>query len=216
MKEYKIKYIQGHIIDVVSKKRVILKQNLEYTIEGEEDSFSFEDPRLFTSHALSSKDKEEALVKKHKKTEIVKILDKDSELLFRVGNSKLVRKEESKEYVFAAKLLEDLYIFKTRDGDRKSVECWRLADCQCQLVACLYGSLTLHQDLFANSLNQLFSFTVQFYFPFQRTGGTNVYSAFVLGSVMSSISINPKLHGFVKLDEVRREALDGYLKKGKL
>ncbi len=207
MKVYNVKYIQGHLIDTNTNQRIILKQGSMYSINGEENSFSFEDSRLEKSIVLNSEQKSDSIKKSHKNTETVKILIKDTELLFRIGNSKTIREGESKEYVFSAKLLEDLYIYKTSKGDRKRIESWRLAECQCQLLACVFGNLPMYQDLFASSLNKLFAHTVQFYFPFQRSTATNAFNTFVLYDKRKSVQTNSKLIGFERLEVVREKEL---------
>lgn len=178
MKAFKVVYKHGHFIDVESGLRLIPVQGSEYTISAPDKAFKTEDAKLKIGDALNTENKATWAEKEFGKGNYAKILDAGEQLFFRVGNSKKMEGDESRQYIFVCTLLEDLYFYlvKRRKGD-DAVD-WRLANCQCMLESCLLGGLAITEKIPAVSLNTLFTQTVMFYFNMQRSGAINVYDAF--------------------------------------
>lgn len=175
---YKVKYIHGHFIETVSNKRIIPIHGAEYIITAGEEDFIKEDPKLLIGYPLSETAKEKWVIGKYGKDNVVKILHSGEKLFFRVGNSKVLRGDESHQFIFLCTLKEDLYLFLTSGGKKENSQDWRLVDCNCELEKCLAGGLALNEKISAESINKLFSQTVMFFFNMQRSGSTNVYDTF--------------------------------------
>ncbi len=180
MKAFKVKYSHGHFIDVETNLRLIPVQGEEYTITAKDTAFKSEDDKLSLSKILSPETKLNLVERKYKQGGYKKILDSGVSLCFRVGNSKKVSGDESHQYLFQCTLLEDLYLYLIKGKDGKEPDQWRLVECKVQLENCLLGGLSLSEKLQSNSLNSLFSNTVQFYFSLQRAATINVFDSFFI------------------------------------
>jgi hypothetical protein len=177
MKAYKVKYLNGHFIDQETNQRLIPIQNVEYFITAADDAFESVDVKLQLKEILNAKQKEEWALNEYG-LNTLKLLEANAKLAFRIGNSKRVKGEESMQYIFVCTLLEDLYLYALSGKSENVYTHWRLADCKCQLEKCIRGGLTLSEKVTANSLNELFSNTVQFYFSLQRSSSANVFNTF--------------------------------------
>lgn len=180
-------------------------QGAEYTISAADNAFSTEDSKLKIGDNLNTKEKADSLEKKYSKDKYAKILVAGDQLFFRVGNSRKAEGDENKQYIFICTLLEDLYLYLLKGKNGDEAEHWRLADCKCELENCLLGGLTLTEKIRAESLNKLFSNTVQFYFSMQRSGSANAFDTFFKYGKGIKINfedtINKKYEGISKLRE---------------
>jgi hypothetical protein len=178
MKAFKVIYKHGHFIDVETKQRLIPVQNAEYTISATDKAFKTEDSKLKMGDHLKPNEKAAWIEKEFGKGNYGKIMNEGEQLFFRVGNSRKIEGDESRQYIFICTLLEGLYLYllKGKKGDEEGH--WRLADCKCFLEKCLLGGLTLSEKIPAKSLNSLFSNTVQFYFSMQRSGSASAFNTF--------------------------------------
>lgn len=182
MKKYNVVYIHGQFVDTETKKRLIPKQGHEYEICASEGSFRDYDPRLLSVTPLSSQEKEEKLKGDYGAGNYKLLLKKGQRLFYRISNTKIIESDPGRQFVFLCTLLEDLFLVlsKSKKGDDPSH--WHLSECACKLTDCLYGDLMILEHLPAPSLNKLYSDTVNFYFPLQRSGSTNVFETFYLYS----------------------------------
>jgi len=178
METFNVKYEHGHFIDKENKKRIIPIQGKEYIIIGETKSFTAEDIRLEIGQSKNEDEKCEWMNGVHGKTDYGKILNAGEQLYFRIGNSKKIKGDEDREYIFRCTLNEDLYIYKLKNRNGIAAEDWRLADCNCELDKCEHGGLILTEKIAAESLNKLFNKTAIFYFSLQNSGSTNVFYNF--------------------------------------
>lgn len=180
MKAFKVTYSHGQFIDNDTKKRIIPKQGEEYIITASTDAFLEEDDKIDNKPALNSQEKLKWMSQKYGSQDFGILLNLGAELFFRVGNSKISKGDESREYVFTVSLLEDLYLYRMHDKESDNPESWRMAECKCVLDKCIDGGLSLTEKIPANSLNSLFSHTVMFYFNMQRSGACNAFNTFYL------------------------------------
>lgn len=180
IKTFSVKYVHGHFIDQDTGLRINPIQGEEYVITAETRAFDLEDSRMVIAQPLNSLQKEKWVKRKYVTNSVEKIMSAGEQLFYRVGNSKKISGDESWEYIFLCTLKEDLYLFLTHGGKKENSKDWRLVDCQCELVDCLRGGLTLSEKIVAESINKLFTQTVMFYFSLQRSGSTNVFSTFCL------------------------------------
>jgi len=180
MNNFEVIYKNGQFIEKSTGKRIIPVQDKEYLIIGDNSSFGVADSGFHADVVLDEEKKAVQIEKDYGQGNFVKILNSGNILSFRLGNSRMRRDEATSVYYFTCTLLEDLYLYKLRNrkGDKESD--WRLADCQCELSECTYGGLVLHDKVRSPSLNSLFSNTVMYYFPLQRSGSINVFSTFFI------------------------------------
>ena len=214
MKAFKVIYKHGHFIDLETKQRLIPVQGYEYTISATDDAFKTEDAKLHIGLALNAEDKEKWALEKYGKDNFVKILNAGEQLFFRVGNSKKAEGDENRQYIFVCTLLEDQYLYLTKDKKGEKLEDWRLAECKCELDNCILGGLTLSEKVPATSLNKLFSHTVQFYFSMQRSGSINALTSFFLYHDRMQISFESTMNQrYESLATIRKKIYND--KKGK-
>lgn len=180
MKAFKVKFSHGQFIDMESNQRLIPVQGQEYTIAGPDNAFKTEDSKLLIESVLSTEEKESWSKKKFGPEKTLKLLNSGIDLCFRVGNSKFVEGDESRQFIFSCTLLEDLYLYLMKGRNGNEDEDWRLAACKVQLKDCLLGNLTSIERFKSKSLNSLFANTVQFYFSMQRSASANAFSTFFL------------------------------------
>lgn len=214
MNAFKAIYSHGHFIDVESKKRLIPVQGAEYTICAADNAFRTEDSKLKIGDNLNTKEKADSLEKKYGKDKYAKILVAGDQLFFRVGNSRKAEGDENKQYIFICTLLEDLYLYLLKGKNGDEAEHWRLADCKCELDKCLLGGLTLTVKIRAESLNKLFSNTVQFYFSMQRSGSANAFDTFFKYGKGIKINFEDTINKkYEEISKLRKEFVINKIKK---
>lgn len=209
IRTFKVKYLHGHFIDQDTGQRINPIQGEEYVITAETKAFDIKDSRMVIAQPLNSIQKEKWVKRKFVTNAVEKIMNAGEQLFYRVGNSKTISGDESWEYIFLCTLKEDLYLFLTHGGQKDNSKDWRLVDCQCELVECLQGGLTLTEKIVAESINKLFTQTVMFYFSLQRSGSTNVFSTFcIYDSVKNKEEISTSgmlSNRYMNLDHKRQE-----------
>ena len=216
MKTFNAVYQHNHFIDKSTNKRLIPQQGHEYVIIAKAGSLLEFDEKLAVAEAKTSENKKTWAHNQFGQGNYIKIGDSGDQLLFRIGNSKVAIGDESHKYIFLCTLHEDLYLYLLRSRSGSSPNDWRLAECICELTECLEGNLKLSEVIKAESLNKLFSHTVQFFFPNQRSGSTNVFSTFSFyRENVKSIFITPSNFKQESLEDRRLNAVRNLLKKGK-
>jgi hypothetical protein len=172
MKSFEVKYTKGHLVDTKTNKRIFLKRGGVFNILGDDNQFEEKDELHFETKPLSETEKLLQLEKNHKDFSLIKIASKDQNFVYRIGLSKSTKEDKEKEFLFNCTILEDLYI-RSRNG-----EDWSLCDCICVTTECLEGDVQMIESVNGNSLNNLFSNMIAFYFPMQRSGACNAFDYF--------------------------------------
>ena len=172
MKSFEVENIRGQLIDVETKKRVILKRGGKFIISGKDDQFEERDEIHKESNQLNSEEKIYALEKEFKNCEFVKIADANTEFIYRIGLGEKTSEDKTAEYLFNAIVLEDLYV-KTKNYVK-----WSLCPCLCKTTECIEGDVILHEPTCGSSLNNLFGNMVIEYFPEQRAAACNAFTTF--------------------------------------
>ncbi len=194
MKAFKVVFKHGHFIDIETGIRLIPVQDAEYTISAPDKAFKTEDVKLMIGDPLNSDEKAAWAESEFGRNDYARILNTGQMLFFRVGNSRKVEGDESRQYIFVCTLLEDLYLYLQKGKKGDSEEDWRLAKCHCVLEKCLLGGLALTEKIPALSLNKLFSHTVMFYFNMQRSSAANAFHTFFLYKPNMHISFDETMH----------------------
>lgn len=206
MKAFKVIYQHGHFIDKETKQRILPMQGAEYIITASDVAFKAEDDKLTKGNPLNSEQKANWAEAEFGKNNCTKILSANTQLFFRVGNSKFTQGDESLQYIFTCCLLEDLYLYKISSRKGEDLEDWRLADCKCVLDDCIAGGLTLSEKIPANSLNKLFSHTIMFYFNMQRSGSCNAFRTFFLYKPGMTVTFDgAKFENYEGLKQLRKQ-----------
>lgn len=210
MKAFKVKFLNGHFIDIETDKRINLVQSMNYTISADDDSFSIEDRILTKKIILSSEEKSKWVLEKYGKDNYGFIAQAGTFFRFDFTNNKIAKGDKGKSFKFTCEILEDLYLYKLEGRDFKKDESWRLAECKCELSECIEGDIAFTEKIISDSLNQLFSDTIMFYFPRQRSGACNAFAKYHLyekkssSSLLSSYSI--KSVNNLRLEWVKKNA----------
>jgi hypothetical protein len=214
MRTYKTQFKHGQFIDTETGKRIIPVQGATYEITGDIDSFKEDDEKFSQYTPLATKDKEKYINDKFVQNNVRKMADAGTQLFFRIGNSKKIIGDESKEYIFTCRLLEDLYMFKNTKSNGNEPKHWKLCDCVCILESCIDGKLVLTEKISGLSLNILFAFTVAFYFNMQRSTACNAFKTFNFYEKEKQITRDGIMNEYYKnLDEVRKKIVFDYYKK---
>ena len=182
MKSFEVKYTKGHLVDIKTNKRIFLKRGGVFNILGDDNQFEEKDELQFETLPLDDNDKLNQLKRNHKGFKLIMIASKYQYLVYRIGLSKKTNEDKEMEFLFNCTLLEDLYIRSKNDED------WSLCDCICETTQCLEGDIQMIESVKGNSLNNMFSNMVAFYFPMQRSGACNAFDYFYL------IDENDKAH----------------------
>lgn len=172
MKSFEVKYTEGYLVDTKTQKRIFLKRGGTFNILGDDHLFEEKDELQLQIKTLDRDLKLEELKKAHKGFILEKAADKGQLFVYRIGLSKLRNQNTRNEFHFNAILLEDLY-FRSKDGVN-----WSLCDCMCETTKCIYGNVEMIEPVRGNSLNNLFSNMITFYFPMQRSTACNAFDYF--------------------------------------
>lgn len=179
MKNYNVIYTKGHLVDVQTNKRIFLKRGGHFTILGDDNQFEEKDILTTKIIPLNSQKKEEVLRGKYKQHKLVKIAEQGTIFVYRIGISKSTNEDVSREFLFNAVLLEDLYMKTKCNNLIKNDEVkWTLCECICETTECVDGEIPLVENIQGTSLSNLFSNMVAFYFPLQRSGACNAFNTF--------------------------------------
>jgi hypothetical protein len=206
-------FLNGHLIDDSTKKKLNFVHGASYTIEADDGSIRYESDILKIDNPRNTKAQESWILEKHKGTKVEKILHSGDQLFFRVGTPRRQEWDKDHYYIFTCHLLEDLYVYlvKGKMGDDRTH--WRLSDCKVQLLECLHGQIATPFSLSAESLNGLYIRTSQFFFPFQNCGSANAFDVFHLYDPLSDRPITNEgiYHGlYEKLNDIRMRIAASY------
>ena len=174
MKSFEVKYTKGHLVDIKTNKRIFLKRGGVFNILGDDNQFEEKDELHFEIPPLNDMDKFNQLKSGYKNFELEKIASRGQKFVYRIGLSKKTNEDKDMEFLFDCTILEDLYVRS------KNLEDWSLCDCVCETTECLEGDIQMIESVKGNSLNNLFSNMVAFYFPMQRSGACNAFDYFYL------------------------------------
>lgn len=221
MKSYKVKFIHGQFIEEETQKRIIPIQGKSYIIISEEDSFDETDPRMKVNEILDSEKKKISIEKKYGINRTIKLLNKGEKLFYRIGNSKRIQGDESQSYIFLSILLEDLYIHLKKDKKGDNINDWQLVNSVIRLENCISSDIKIVEKIQADSLNQLYSKTVTFYFNMQRSASANAFTSFYLYKPNLSIVYQPgfnndnnAFHNFQNLQDLRIKNVKKFIDLG--
>jgi hypothetical protein len=214
MKSFSVIYQHGHFIDKETRRRLIPQQGSEFVIIAEQNSLLEFDDKLIVAEPKSSEGKKLWAIDQFGEGNYIKIADAGDKLLFRIGNSKVAKGDESSRFILLCSLKEDLYLYLLKGKMGKKPNDWRLADCICELEECLDGNLLLSELIKAESLNKLFSHTVQFFFPTQRSGSTNVFTTFYFYKEIMKATFTTAFKGiYESLDDRRIKVVRNFNKQ---
>ena len=178
MKNYKVRFNKGHLVDMETGERVLLKRGRTFTIQGDDDSFESEDDLVkLKNKALDHHSKLEKLKSNFKNHQFIQIAKAGDFLAFKIGISRPTNEDSTPKYWFNAQLMEDLYLQKNLKKDKAT---YKLAPCLVRSVDCFKGGINLYEEIYGFSLNNLFSNMVAFYFMLQRSGACNAFNTFNL------------------------------------
>jgi len=107
MSGHKVIYKHGQFIEKETGKRIIPVQGKEYIIIGLDDSFTELDSKFKIGQPVYEKEKYEWANSLFGDGNYIKLLKAGENLIFRIGNSRIIEGDESHEYHFKCVLLED-------------------------------------------------------------------------------------------------------------
>jgi hypothetical protein len=205
MKTFNVSFENGHFIDRETGERIIPMFGANYTLSGADESFTKEDFLSETETPLTSQEKQAEIFKDFGPDYAIKIMNAGDRLFFRLGLRKPVHGRQTYQYIFLCLLLEDLYLVcNNRIIDNTTG--WTLSKSKCQLTECIEGGVAISDKIKAESLNDLFSKTVQSYFSKQRCGSVNVFKSFFLYQDAMKITFQGiSNHMYRKLEDVRND-----------
>ncbi|MFK8010070.1 MAG: hypothetical protein AB8H03_27190 [Saprospiraceae bacterium] len=190
MQNLNIIYKHGHFYDVKTEKRIHFKDGANFSLQGEDRHFETSDPlnQQFTkSEILDSNQKLKSVISSKKVKRLALLFKAGAEFKFRLGLSKRKTEDESMNYWFLVKTLEDLYLYSNKvKGDSPP----SLLDCRCVVSHVMSENIDYFEPLYAESLNKAFIKTSTFYFSSQRTPAANVFLEFTsIGEEHNGLSI---------------------------
>lgn len=202
MKSFEVKYSKGHLVDIKTGKRIFLKRGGIFNILGDDNQFEEKDELNFQMNPLNEEAKKLQLEKWHKGFDLQRIAKQGQFFVYRIGLSKSTKEDKEKEFLFNAIILEDLYI-RSKNG-----EDWSLCDCLCETTRCLDGDVQMIESVKGNSLNNLFSNMVAFYFPMQRSGACNAFDYFYFAEDADKERlVDVKMRKLESLDSIRQKMI---------
>lgn len=171
----KVIYSHGHFVDKENGQRIIPRNGCEYILVGSQMDIMESDPLNKPPDKLENSEeklKEVNFSPKSKDKPNLKLAESGQVFLFRIGLGQI--EDEDQQYIFKVELNEDLYAYLGGTGNNK----WRLFECYCQVTECIEGRLNMYEKIYAYSINDAFSKTVAFYFPFNRKSSANAHTEF--------------------------------------
>ena len=174
MKTYYIIYKNNKFYDTATRKRIYPKDDGQFVIAGDNDSFGEYDilnqPHeiLFDSAQQLNEVKEIKNLNKY-----IRILPANTSLYFDFRITKTKHDNEQKNYAFRLELLEDLYLHSCTTW--KDIKLPELHHCRRVVIKDLVGNVEYFEPIYATSINEAYSKTRQFYFPNQGTPRASVY-----------------------------------------
>jgi len=202
MKAFKVIHQNGLLFNRDSGKRIILREQQEFLISGEDSSFEEKDTLNIApdpSEILHSAAMEVFVTQKHRDCAIRKVFDEDQLFIFRVGLGKTKTGDQGYEYFFLCRILEDLYSYKrTKDSFP------RLCQCHCVVEQCLSKNLRLFEPVFAESLNEVASHTIGHFFSLKRATSLNALIEFKSISSVGEVQANLNSNYISRLPSLKR------------
>lgn len=184
MKNYKVTYNNGQLIDAETKLQIHLIPGEVFYINGNANAFLEQSDLKDNDNILSEEEMLILVTKKYNGVLHERILKAGTKLYFRIGLGKATKEDKSNEYLFEAILLEDLYI-RSKEGVK-----WRLCDCKCKTEKVIQGSLPFTHEIKGSSLNSLFSNVVIHYFSYKRATTCNVFNTYALPKDTDTINLS--------------------------
>ena len=174
MKNIKVIFRNGQLIDAENKKQIHLVPGEQYFIIGDDNAFRKsgyleEERKPRTEQAMRA-----FITEKYDGFKTERILKAGDNLYFRIGLGKTTSEDKTNEYLFEAILQEDLYI-RSKKGEK-----WRLCECMCKTGKKVRGNLPFIHEIKGNSLNNLFANVVIHYFSGKRSTACNAFTTFAL------------------------------------
>lgn len=176
MKSYTTIFKNNKFYEAATGQRIYPKDGAKLLLASDNESFDNKDP-LNLPHQL---DQILNLADKLKEIQAVENLHSyhlfypaNTHLFFKVSLSKRKTNYEELYYRFRLTLLEDLYLhFINTWKTYKPAETF---ECKCIVDKVVFGNVEYFEPIYANSLNEAYSKTRQFYFPNQGTPGASIY-----------------------------------------
>lgn len=185
MKNFEVFFKNNQFVDKQTGKALHFKPNATYAIQGDNENFLLKDYLNDKKTPLTSKLKEEDLIKSFKHFRLTKIADVGTVLYFRIGLGKVTEEERDREYLFKAVIEEDLYLKSKEDKN------WNLCGCICKATEMLEGKLGFpFEETEANSLSELFANVVSKYFSRRRSTACNAFKTFYFEPVRDKPSLD--------------------------
>ncbi|MBO6795317.1 MAG: hypothetical protein JJ895_15530 [Balneolaceae bacterium] len=205
MKNYKVKYTKGHLVDDETGKMIFLKRGGTFNILGDDDQFEEKDQLHTYKKPLNSDEKLNALKKENGSFRFEKIAEAGTEFIYRIGLRKITDEDKAREFFFNAIIKEYLYL-KSKVGEK-----WNLCDCLCETSECLEGDVQMYEDIEGTSLSNLFGNVVTFYFSFQRSTSCNAFTTFYINEKTYNPTLdNLKYNNYMSLDKIRSQVIEKF------
>ena len=175
MKSFNIIFKNNKFYQFDTGKRVYPKDGGIFLLVSDDENFAENDPLNlpFNEDVKNSEAKLEEVKQLKNLKSYALMLPADTILYFSFSLNKKKNENESMKYGFRLRLLEDLYLYcATSWRENKPAE---VCDCKCVVEQDFYPNVDYFEPIYANSLNEAYSKTRQFYFPNQGTPGASIY-----------------------------------------
>ena len=184
MKNLNTKYKYGHLWDITTGKRIILKDNSEILIAGDNLCFESEDVNNKPNKILSQEEQIQKVKSIDDLAKYQKILDRGTILLVDIKVTIKKTKKERIECVFKVELQEDLYIYSKTKWKNPAPN---LFDCACKVVNEKTKSLEFFEIINAGSLNSAYEKTFTHYFANHGSPTCNAFDRFYFYNKRSAV-----------------------------
>lgn len=186
MKSYNIVFKNNKFYEAEAGKRVFPKDGGIFLIASDSECFEDNDP-LNLPHQpqsiLNTAEKLQELLDLENLKSYSLFLPANTHLFFKVSLSKKKNTQEAMHYEFRLTLLEDLYLYySTTWKDNSFAESF---NCKCIVDVDVLGNVGFFEPIYANSINEAYSKTRQFYFANQGTAGASAYKVMKLENNMA-------------------------------
>jgi hypothetical protein len=203
MRSFKAIYQNGQLISIPTKEQIHLVPGKQYFIGGDDDAFLEKDYLDEDSDILDEKEKRKKLSSRYFDYKVERILHAEELLYFRIGLGRKTKEDLNSEFLFEAKLLEDLYI-KSKDGIS-----WTLCECLCVCKNLIDGELPFVHPIKGYSLSNLFANVVMHYFALKRSTACNAFTTFALRPMNKNPDLLWIRNDYVKfLDNLRQQVIE--------
>lgn len=183
IKHHNVHYFNGHFYDKLTGKRIIPRPDSEFFIVAQPADFLEYD--LFNTppeRVRNQKEMHDEIIAESHLEKYTLLLERDTKLFFRLGISRTDRKNEGNYYAFEIRLLEDLYLYRRKDWKPETKPaCY---SCCCVLDRELTGQLPFRSEqVFGQSLNDIFEKVVHLYYAGKRSSAINVFNEFRVNEI---------------------------------